>query len=397
MYPDLSYFFHDLFGTEVDNWTSVINTFGFFLALTFVCAFFIIRSELRRKHAEGIIPPLSVKVAASSVLKETIFNALVGFVIGFKVPYIYQNFGEFKGNEAGMVFSKEGSLFPGIIVAVLFGLYAYFMGANKPPRPAGVTTINPADKSGDIILYAAIFGVIGSRLFSILENLDSFWADPMGQLLSGSGLTIYGGLILAFIVVFYYIKRLGIPPLHMMDISSVALAAGYGVGRMGCQFSGDGDWGIENTAPKPDWFFLPDWVWAYDYPRNVADFHQRGPKLEDCIGNFCTHLDPPVFPTPIYEIVISFVIFTILWSLRKNMKTAGKLFFLYLFLSSFTRFWVEAIRVNPRYDILGLGWSQAQWISAILVVVGLIGFFLVGKKESKPDFSIPDLTDKPSP
>jgi len=378
MYPDLSYFFHDLLGTEVDNWTSVINTFGFFLALTFICSFFIIRAELRRKHSEGIIPPLNVKVAASSAIKETLFNSAVGFVLGFKLPYIYKNFSEFKGNEAGMVFSKDGALFPGIIVAILFGIYAYFMASNKPPRPAGLSTINPADKSGDIILYAAIFGVIGSRLFSILENLDSFWADPMGQLLSGSGLTIYGGLILAFIVVFLYVKRLGIPPLHMMDVAAVALAAGYGVGRMGCQFSGDGDWGIENTAAKPDWFIFPDWAWSYDYARNVIN---EGSKIPDCINIHCNYLNPGVYPTPLYEVIFSLISFAILWSLRKRFKKAGMIFFLYLILNGIERFFIEFIRVNEKYEFLGQNWSQAQYIAIGFFILGIIGLYMCSRKD----------------
>ena len=399
MYPDLSYFFHDFFGTEVDNWTSIFKTFGMFLALVFVVSFFVISSELKRKYKEQIIPTLNVKVAASSPLKEAIFNGIFGFIMGYKIPHIYTHFSDFKLDPASVLVTKEGNLVMGLGFGVIFALYTFMMANNRPQTKGGVIGIHPADKSGDIILMAALFGIIGSRLFSILENLDSFWADPMGQLLSGSGLTIYGGLILAFIVVFLYVRRIGIPPIHMMDVAAPALAIGYGIGRMGCQFSGDGDWGIANENPKPDWFVFPDWAWSYDYPRNVADFHQQGKKIADCVGNFCTHLDPPVYPTPIYEILIAILVFIILWSLRRKFKTPGRLFFLYLILSSFARFWVEAIRVNPRYDYFGLGWSQAQWISMALFVVGLIGFFMIGKaggggwKKEKPDYSIPDLTD----
>lgn len=402
MYPDLSYFFHDFLGTPVDNWSSIFKTFGVFLALVFVVSFFIIRAEIRRKYTAGIIPTLNVKEAASSPLKEGIVNALFGFVLGFKLPFVYNNFEAFKADPASMIFSSQGNIIMGMAAAILFGIYAFAMANNRPLSKGGVVGIHPADKAGDIILLAAFSGIVGSRLFSILENLDSFWADPMGQLLSGSGLTIYGGLILAFIVVYLYIKRLGIPPLHMMDIASLALMLGYGVGRMGCQFSGDGDWGIANEAPKPDWFIFPDWAWSYDYPRNVADFYQRGVKIPDCVGNFCTHLSPPVYPTPIYEILIAIIGFVFLWSIRKKISTPGRLFFIYLTMSTFARFWVESIRVNPRYDYFGLGWSQAQWISAILLVIGIIGFFMVGKgkgsgtgggKSGKPDYTIPDLRE----
>ena len=74
---------------------------------------------------------------------------------------------------------------------------------------------------------------------------------------------------------------------------------GYGVGRMGCQFSGDGDWGIVNEAPKPSWFIFPDWAWAYEYPHNVLN---EGVRMVNCVGNHCMKLSPPVYPTPIYEI-----------------------------------------------------------------------------------------------
>ena len=401
MYPDLSYFFHDLLGTPVDNWSSIFKTFGVFLALVFVVSFFIIRSELRRKHKEGLIPVLNIKVAASSPIKEAFFNTIFGFIVGFKVPYIYSSFTLFKKDPASMIFSTEGNFIMGCLLASIFGMYTYLMASNKPLSKGGVIGVHPADKSGDIILIAALFGVLGSRLFSILENLDAFWADPFGQMFSGAGLTIYGGLIVAFIVVFLYVKKIGIPPVQMMDIAALALLIGYGIGRMGCQFSGDGDWGIVNESAKPDWFFFPDWVWAYDYPRNVADFHQQGVKIPDCVGNFCTHLDPPVFPTPLYEIAFAIIAFSFLWMLRRRFKTPGRLFFTYLILSSFARFWVESIRVNPRYEILGLDWSQAQWISVILFIVGIIGFFLVGRgsgdgsgfRSKKPDYTIPDLRE----
>ncbi len=401
MYPDLSYFFHDLLGTPVDNWLSILKTFGLFLALTFVFAFYVVRSELRRKHKEGIIPALQVKVASSSPLKEALINGFFGFLLGFKLPVIASNWEAFKDDPPSIIMSSMGHSFIGLAAGVIFAIYAYFMAANRPPTKSGVIGINPSDKTADIILIAAVTGVIGSRLFSILENLDAFWEDPVGQLISGSGLTIYGGLLLATFCVYQYIKRLGIPPREMMDTAALAVAGGYGVGRMGCQFSGDGDWGIVNEAPKPDWFVFPDWVWAYDYPRNVADFYQNGVKMKDCVGKFCTHLDPPVYPTPIYEITIAAILFSFLWIFRKRFKTPGLIFFLYLSLSSFARFWVESIRVNPRYDYLGLDWSQAQWISVILFLVGIIGIFILkkgngasGNKKGKPDYTIPDLREE---
>ncbi len=393
MYPDLSYFFHDLFGTSVDNWTSIFKTFGIFLALVFVSAYHILKKELIRKEAEGIFKKKKIENIdeSGSALKEAIINGIIGFVFGFKLPYIYENFETFKSDPASHVFSSEGNGFTGTMLAVIFGFYFYFSVKNKPPLPKGTVLYErPYEKAGNIIIIAAITGILGSRILSILENLDSFLQDPLGQLFSGSGLTIYGGLILAGICVALYAKKSGFSVAHMADVAAPALLFGYGVGRMGCQFSGDGDWGIENTAPKPDWFIFPDWAWAYDYPRNVADFYQRGEKIADCVGNFCTHLNPPVFPTPIYEVVASFFLFFVIWKLRTKIKTPGRLFFLYLVLSGIARYFVETIRVNPRYDLFGLQWSMSQTISAVLVIVGLIGMFALSKKD-KPDYTIPDL------
>ncbi|MBT8233799.1 MAG: prolipoprotein diacylglyceryl transferase [Bacteroidia bacterium] len=395
MYPDLSYFFHDLFGTDVDNWTSIFKTFGVFLALTFISAYHIIKKELIRKEEEGLIQKIIIENPNESVSawKESLINGLIGFFFGFKIPYIYQNFEAFKADPASQIFTSDGNYLTGSLLGVLLAVYYYFSIKNQPPVPKGTKLYeHPYQKAGTIILIAAFTGILGSRLLSILENLDSFFEDPMGQLLSGSGLTIYGGLILAAICVALYARKIGIKVAHMADVAAPALLLGYGVGRMGCQLSGDGDWGIANTAPKPDWFIFPDWAWAYDYPRNVADLYQRGEKIADCVGNFCTHLNPPVFPTPIYEVITSLILFFIVWSYRKKIKTPGRLFFLYVFLSGFSRFFVEMIRVNPRYDLLGLGWSMSQWISAILVFVGLIGFFkLRGDKKPEHDYTIPDM------
>lgn len=398
MYPDLSYFFHDLLGTEVDNWTSIFKTFGIFLALAFVVSYQILKSELKRKEKNGTLEKVKVKNPDSnySAVKEAIINGLLGFFLGFKIPAIIANFDAFKQDPAGVIFSGEGRPIIGVFVAALMGIYYFFDVKNRPPSTTkGPLYVHPYEKTGDIVIIAAITGVLGSRLFSILENLDSFWEDPIGQLFSGSGLTIYGGLILAFICVYLYVKKIGIKPIHMMDMAAPALLAGYAVGRMGCQFSGDGDWGIANTNPKPDWFIFPDWMWAYDYPRNVADFYQRGPKIPDCVGNFCTHLDPPVYPTPIYEIIVSLILLAFIWSIRKKINTPGMLFFIYLFLSGLSRFFVEIIRVNPRYDLFGLNWSMSQAISAVLAVIGVIGIIKLKGKGKKPDYTIPDIQQNP--
>ena len=381
MYPDLSYLFHDLFGSDYDNWSSIFKTFGLLLALAFLASAYVLKLELIRKEKEGIITPVPIvskKENSENILIPLVINLIIGFIIGFKLFYLFGNFAAFKANPAGIIFSSKGNLLGGIIIGIVYLVYTYLDLKKKDKgETAKKTVIHPYERTGDITILAAVSGLIGARLFSILENLDSFFADPMGQLLSGSGLTIYGGLILAFIVIYIYVKKHGIPPIHMMDMAALAVIMGYAVGRLGCQFSGDGDWGIVNEMAKPGWFFLPDWFWSFDYPHNVA---QQGVMIEGCQAEYCRHLIPKVFPTPLYESIASFGIFALLWSLRKKLKVAGMLFFIYLILQGIERFLIEIIRVNPRYNYFGYDWSQAQYISIGFILIGIAGVIYLNKK-----------------
>ena len=382
MYPDLSYIFHDLFGTNVDNWTSIFKTFGLFLALTFLVATFILSKEIRRMESLNLIGKLRLPKASptesgtQTMIKDMVVNGLiVGFAV-FKVPYIMANFAGFKQNPAGIIFSGGGNLVYGLIAAAIVCGLVYY-SHQKGSGPSTPIKEWPHQKVGDIIIIAAITGLLGSRIFSIMENWQSFISDPIGQLFSGSGLTIYGGIIFAGLTLVLYSRYIGLRTSHLADAAAPCLALGYGVGRMGCQLSGDGDWGINNPNPSPDWWFLPDWAWSYSYPRNVL---REGIPIEDCVGIYCNELSPAVYPTPVYEIVIAVITFSILWSLRERMPRAGMLFFIYLFLTGLARFFVEGIRVNDRYDLLGLGWSLSQWIAVLFMLGGIAGYGIMRKK-----------------
>ena len=382
-YPNLSYLLHDIFGTARDNGLSVIQMFGLMLGLTFFTAAYVLHRELKRKEEEGLLQAITVKEkqGAGPNWSDVIINGLFGLVIGLKIPFIITHFAEFQEDPAGFVFSTKGNWLLGLIGLAAFAGYHYWDGMKKKlPKPKMVDKIiRPQDRVGDMTVIAAIFGILGARLFSIMENLDSFMLNPMEQLLSGSGLTIHGGLILAFIANYLYVKHRGMRPIHVMDAIAPALIIGYGVGRLGCQFSGDGDWGIVNELAKPGWFFLPDWMWAFDYPNNV---NNAGVLIEGCSDKYCHRLSPKVFPTPLYEALASFAIFGILWVLRRKVKFTGFIFFLYLILMSVERFFIEYIRVNPRYDFLGGQMSQAQIISIGLFLIG-IGGMIYWKRRSK--------------
>ena len=144
--------------------------------------------------------------------------------------------------------------------------------------------------------------------------------------------------------------------------------------------SGDGDWGIVNNNIKPEWMsFLPDWMWSYNYPHNVIN---EGVRIPNCEGNFCYQLAENVYPTPLYEIVMASIIFIVLWSLRRKIKIGGLLFCIYLTLNGIERFFIEKIRVNTEYNILG-GITQAEIISFFLIMIGMIGsVMLIRRKDN---------------
>ena len=242
----------------------------------------------------------------------------------------------------------------------------------------------PHQRIGDITILAAIAGLVGARLFSVIEseeNIKAFLKDPLEQLLSGSGLAMYGGLIVAFFAVIRYARRKGMRPIHIMDAAAPPLLMGYGVGRLGCQFSGDGDWGIVNTAAPPSWWFLPDWAWSYTYPHNVLN---DGIPIEGCVWDYCNQLAEGVYPTPIYETFFSLVIFAILWAVRKHIRIAGMMFSLYLIFNGIERFFIEKIRTNPDLEILGIKATQAEFVAILLVIAGIVGMvwsYLSHKKQ----------------
>tara|TARA_B100000902_G_scaffold356078_1_gene369456 strand:- start:67 stop:576 length:510 start_codon:yes stop_codon:yes gene_type:complete len=153
-----------------------------------------------------------------------------------------------------------------------------------------------------------------------------------------------------------------------MDSAAPALMLAYGVGRIGCQMSGDGDWGIVNLAPKPEWLSMfPDWVWSYNFPNNVIN---AGVYIEGCTGKFCSVLPQPVWPTSLYEIVMCLILFSILWVIRRKIKLPGIIFGIYLIMNGIERFFIEKIRVNTEYNFLG-GITQAEIISFCLIITGV--------------------------
>jgi len=376
MYPRLSDLLNDIFGTGI---TLPIQTYGFFVASAFLSAAAVIYFELKRKEKEKILHPVErtrIKGEPASV-RELIITALAGFVMGYKLVGIIIHYPSFAENPQDFILSGEGNWLGGILLALLAtGLTWWDKHKKKLKKPEKVKELlHPRQLAGNILLVAAIFGIIGAKIFDVAENLDQFFRDPVRTLFSFSGLTFYGGLIVAAVAVSIYVERNKIPWRVNADVVAPALMLAYGIGRIGCQLSGDGCWGIVNTAPKPEWLgYLPDWIWAFRYPHNVIN---EGILMPGCEGSHCHILEHPVFPTPFYETTIAFIFFGILWSIRKKFSLPGTLFCIYLIMNGTARFFIEQIRVNKRYEIFGIETTQSSVIAILLILTGITGIFII--------------------
>ncbi len=381
MYPDLSYLLHDLFGTQPDNWTSIFKTFGMMLVISILAAAWFFYLELKRKADEGVFQPTKVRVTIGqpATTWELISNGLFGFVIGFKILYIVQHFDEFQQDAASVLLSGKGNWLAGIVLAAVFaGLRWWEKKKQALPKPKEQTVaVYPHDRIGDLTMVAAITGIIGAKIFAILEEPSGFMDDPIGTFFSGSGLAIYGGLICGYLGVLWYLKKHNIPFWPTADAVAPALIISYGIGRIGCQLAGDGDWGIV-AAPQPEWWFLPDWIWAYDYPMNV---NREGIPIEGCEFIYCNRLAEPVYPTPFYETIASFLIGGFLWAIRKRLTIPGMLFFIYLALNGVERFFIEKIRVNVKYEWMPFQPTQAEIIALLLFLIGIGGIIWLRRKK----------------
>jgi phosphatidylglycerol:prolipoprotein diacylglycerol transferase len=227
-----------------------------------------------------------------------------------------------------------------------------------------------------IIGITGLSGLVGSRLYHLLETPAEFFADPWPQLFSTMGFAFFGAVIGGFLALLFLAWRFRMRPLLLLDVASPAGALGYGIGRIGCLISGDGDYGIPTSLP-----------WGMSFPNGIVPTTER------------------VHPTPIYEFLVAVVIFWILWRLgERTFKTHapnGIVFAAYLVLTGIARFLVEFIRINPCSiywhtnavaTTLGTspppcllqGLTNAQVASVASIVAGVILFVSVRGVSAKP-------------
>lgn len=387
MYPTLTDLLKGLFGI---NLPLPIMTFGFAVFLAFLGGYWAFTEELKRMEADGKVGTTLVTqtTGAKAGAVDLALNGFLGFLIGFKLPYIIGVYTSFAADPPAYLFNHEGNVLAGIAGAAGLAFWAWYEKNRTALAVPKVVTekIWPHQLLSTTVMVAAGAGIVGAKLFDNLENWDRFITDPIGNLFSGSGLTFYGGLIFGAIAVLWYMKRHGVGRLIMLDVGAAGMMLAYAIGRIGCQVAGDGDWGIDNTAPKPSWFsWAPDWAWAYSYPHNVND---QGILIPGCVGAHCHMLNPAVFPTPLYEIIACLLLFGVLWAIRKRFKVAGTLFCVYLMMNGVERFLIELIRVNTKYHLGSLAFTQAELISVLLFLTGGIGFYVLthqARLQSKPD------------
>jgi phosphatidylglycerol---prolipoprotein diacylglyceryl transferase len=206
-----------------------------------------------------------------------------------------------------------------------------------------------------IIGITGLAGLAGSRLYHLLESPAEFFANPWPQLFSTMGFAFFGAIIGGFIALLFLAWRFRMSPLLLLDTASPATALGYGIGRIGCLISGDGDYGIPTSLP-----------WGMSFPDGIVPTTER------------------VHPTPIYEFLVALVIFWILWRLGercfKTRAPNGIVFSAYLVLTGIARFLVEIIRINPKTFY---GMTNAQTASVVSIVAGII-LFLSQRRASTP-------------
>ena len=207
----------------------------------------------------------------------------------------------------------------------------------------------PLDYAYEMAFAAMLGGLVGSRVYYVIENYSQVKHDLVGSLFSGTGLVWYGGVIGGAIAVLAWAWWRGELTWRLLDLACVPLAMGYAIGRIGCQVSGDGDYGQPSSLP-----------WAMGYPR----------------GTVPTPPGVRVQPTPIYETVAMGLVAWWLWRMRDRFRP-GILFAFYMVLSGTERLLVEFVRRNHRV-VAGLTTPQLESIG--LMVVGGIWILVQARR-----------------
>jgi len=371
----------ELFGWDVQL---PIQTYGFFVAMAFVTGAYIMNLEYRRKESLGEVGPIYkvVEIGQKVSVMDLLTSFVVAYLVGFKLVGIIVDYKEFAADAQNYLISMRGAWWGGLLCGAISAYFSYTDKKKKelPVPKKVILKVMPHQMAANLLIVTGIFGLFGAKIFHNFENWDRFVADPIGELTSFSGLTFFGGLIVGGFAGAWYLRKNNLSSFHTLDCAACGIPFGYAMGRIGCQLSGDGCWGIENTSECPA--FLPEWAWKSTFPHNVIN---AGAPMADCGGGtHCHELATSVYPTSLYETLMMLTIFALcFFVLKHKVKFPGMLFGMYLTMQGIERLLIESIRVNNKFHVLGMEVTQAQMIATGLIIAGCTIIFLTYKYRDK--------------
>jgi len=217
------------------------------------------------------------------------------------------------------------------------------------------------DLADSVIIAALLGGIFGAKVYSVIEGIREYGLSSLKDFFSGAGLVWYGGLIGGTIAVLVTIKLKHYPILPIIDLIAPLLILGYGIGRIGCFLSGDGDYGPPSDLP-----------WAMAFPNGTVPTTER------------------VHPTPLYELIMSLIAFAYLWKIRKKTRGPGYMFGMFLILSGIERFIAEFWRITAKvlFDVI----SVAQIIGVLTIIIGI---YLILRSKKLPPYIVPQVVNEP--
>ena len=243
-------------------------------------------------------------------------------------------------------------------------------------------------RAGSLLVIALLSGFAGAKLLFLIGEWSRFTEDPIHMIFSPAGLTWYGGLIVAFTAVYYYLRKNNLPIGKYFDMGGLALSLGYPVGRLACQLAGDGTYGTPTNLPWGTIFANG----THKPTQALSDYFSRNPDKADLwnynelssivVGNdrfgSITAFDISVamHPAALYTFIAGIIVFAFLWGYRKRFRPTGMLFSTAIVLMTIQRFLIETIRLNPR---ILFNLTEAQIISLLLGVAGIIAIIVLKK------------------
>lgn len=378
-YPTISDMLSDWFGLDIPL---PIQTYGFFVGMAFLAGAYVLSHEFKYKESIKYVGPViqTRKIGVAPKLSDHILMFVLTALIMYKAVYMVLHYRECVDNIQEFLLSGRGNLSVALLIAAGWTAYSWYSkNKEKLDKPKEVTEeVLPHKLAGNILMVTGLFGILGAKIFHNLENFDRFLADPIGEFFSFSGLTFFGGLIVGGLAGYIYLRKNKINGIHTLDCAAPAIAAGYALGRVGCQVSGDGCWGCVNNSSAPS--FIPDWAWSSKFPHNVVN---EGIKLDNCDGRHCAVLSQGVWPTSLYESIMMIFIAAVLIFLARKVKLPGVVFSIYLILQGIERMTIEQIRVNNKFNLFSLEVTQAEVIATILMICGVAGCLLIYKYRDK--------------